>query len=99
MTQEKLLSVRNLSLEITHRGVEVVKKVSFDLEPGEIFGIVGESGSGKSLATRALISLLPPAIRKTGGDVTYKGRDVTSRARPICAACAVPKSGWCFRSR
>ena len=78
MTQEKLLSVRNLSLEITHRGVEVVKNVSFDLEPGEIFGIVGESGSGKSLATRALISLLPPAIRKTGGDVTYKGRDVTA---------------------
>ena len=78
MTQEKLLSVRNLSLEITHRGVEVVKNVSFDLEPGEIFGIVGESGSGKSLATRALISLLPPAIRKTGGVVTYKGRDVSS---------------------
>ncbi len=77
MTQEKLLSVRNLSLEIAHRGIDVVKNVSFDLEPGEIFGIVGESGSGKSLATRALISLLPPAILKTGGDVTYKGRDIT----------------------
>lgn len=76
MTQERLLSVRDLSLEVAQRGVEVVKKVSFDIEPGEIFGIVGESGSGKSLATRAIISLLPPAIKVTGGQVTFKGRDV-----------------------
>ena len=78
MTQERLLSVRDLSLQVVHRGVEVVKKVSFDIEPGEIFGIVGESGSGKSLATRAIISLLPPAIKVTGGQVTFKGRDVLS---------------------
>jgi peptide/nickel transport system ATP-binding protein len=78
MTQERLLSVRDLSLVVTQRGVEVVKKVSFDIEPGEIFGIVGESGSGKSLATRAIISLLPPAITVTGGQVTFKGRDVLS---------------------
>jgi peptide/nickel transport system ATP-binding protein len=78
MTQERLLSVRDLSLEVAQRGVKVVKKVSFDIEPGEIFGIVGESGSGKSLATRAIISLLPPAIKVTGGQVTFKGRDVLS---------------------
>ncbi|WP_426124223.1 ABC transporter ATP-binding protein [Pararhizobium sp. PWRC1-1] len=78
MTQERLLSVRDLSLKVAQRGVEVVKKVSFDIEPGEIFGIVGESGSGKSLATRAIISLLPPAIKVTGGQVTFKGRDVLS---------------------
>ena len=76
MTKESLLSVRGLSLQVAHRGVEVVREVSFDIEAGEIFGIVGESGSGKTLATRALISLLPPAIRVTGGSVTYKGRDV-----------------------
>ena len=76
MTKASLLSVRGLSLQVAHRGVEVVREVSFDIEAGEIFGIVGESGSGKTLATRALISLLPPAIRVTGGSVTYKGRDV-----------------------
>ncbi len=78
MTQERLLSVRDLSLVVAQRGVEVVRKVSLDIEPGEIFGIVGESGSGKSLATRAIISLLPPAIKVTGGQVTFKGRDVLS---------------------
>ncbi|MBP1862216.1 ABC transporter ATP-binding protein [Rhizobium herbae] len=97
MTQEKLLSVRNLSLEITHRGFNVVKDVSFDLEPGEIFGIVGESGSGKSLATRALISLLPPAIRKTGGQVIYKGRDITSMSEADLRAMRGAEVGLVFQ--
>ncbi len=80
MTKETLdnalLSVTGLALEVAHTGLEVVRGISFDIAPGEIFGIVGESGSGKTLATRALISLLPPAIKVTGGSVRYKGRDV-----------------------
>ncbi|ENN85378.1 ABC transporter, nucleotide binding protein/ATPase protein [Rhizobium freirei PRF 81] len=71
-----LLSVRGLSLEVVRSGHRVVKDVSFDIAAGEIFGIVGESGSGKTLATRALISLLPQAIGVAGGAATYKGRDV-----------------------
>ncbi len=78
MTNESLITVRDLSLEVAGTGHQVVKGISFDIAPGEIFGIVGESGSGKTLATRALISLLPPAIRVTGGSVTYKGKDVMS---------------------
>ncbi|MGG6896652.1 MULTISPECIES: ABC transporter ATP-binding protein [Rhizobium] len=73
-----LLSVRDLSLEVVRSGHRVVKDVSFDIAAGEIFGIVGESGSGKTLATRALISLLPQAIGVVSGSVTYKGRDVLS---------------------
>jgi peptide/nickel transport system ATP-binding protein len=76
MTMDKLLTVCGLSLEVARTGQQVVKSVSFDLAPGEIFGIVGESGSGKTLATRALISLLPPTIKVAGGSVSYKGRDV-----------------------
>ncbi|MBN8954336.1 MULTISPECIES: ABC transporter ATP-binding protein [unclassified Rhizobium] len=75
-TGDTLLSVRGLSLEVARSGHRVVKDVSFDIAAGEIFGIVGESGSGKTLATRALISLLPQAIGVVGGSVIYKGRDV-----------------------
>ena len=71
-----LLSVRGLSLAVAGSGRQVVKDVSFDIAPGEIFGIVGESGSGKTLATRSLIRLLPQAITVTSGLVQYKGRDV-----------------------
>ncbi|MBN8931700.1 MAG: ATP-binding cassette domain-containing protein, partial [Rhizobium pusense] len=78
MTDNTLLTVRGLSLEVARTGHRVVKDVSFDIAAGEIFGIVGESGSGKTLATRALISLLPPAIAVTGGSIVYKGQDVMS---------------------
>jgi peptide/nickel transport system ATP-binding protein len=78
MTDNTLLAVRGLSLAVGRTGYQVVKDVSFDIAPGEIFGIVGESGSGKTLATRALISLLPTAIAVTGGSVTYKGQEVLS---------------------
>lgn len=86
MTEQNLISVRDLSLQVSHTGIEVVKKVSFDIKPGEIFGIVGESGSGKTLATRALISLLPPVVKATGGTILYKGRDtLTMTARDLRA--------------
>ncbi|CAK7260257.1 MULTISPECIES: ABC transporter ATP-binding protein [unclassified Shinella] len=76
MTTDTLLTVRDLSLQVAGTGREVVQSIAFDIAPGEIFGIVGESGSGKTLATRALIALLPPAIRVKGGSMRYKGRDV-----------------------
>ncbi|WP_439616749.1 ABC transporter ATP-binding protein [Shinella sp.] len=76
MTVDTLLTVRGLTLEVARSGHKVVNDISFDIAAGEIFGIVGESGSGKTLATRAIISLLPPAIKVVGGAVRYKGRDV-----------------------
>ena len=80
--------------------LEVVKNVSFDVAPGEIFGIVGESGSGKTLATRAIIALLPPAIKVTGGQVTLQGtRRAVNERRRSCAICAARKSAWSSRSR
>lgn len=52
-----LLEVRGLSVDIAgHAGVaQVVRDVSFSLEPGQALGIVGESGSGKSMTALALM--------------------------------------------
>ena len=56
--------------------VHAVDGVSFDLYPGETFGIVGESGSGKSVTCRSLIGLLPSPPAKTRGVVSYQGRNL-----------------------
>ena len=49
---------------------QAVKKLSFDLYPGETLGLVGESGCGKSTLARALLFLDPP----TSGSVFFEGK-------------------------
>ncbi|MEM9477691.1 MAG: ABC transporter ATP-binding protein [Pseudomonadota bacterium] len=56
-----------------------VDDVSFDIRPGEVFGLVGESGSGKSTVAR-VISGIESA---SGGHVLYRGTDVTSGSKGV----------------
>ncbi|GMB79634.1 ABC transporter ATP-binding protein [Shinella zoogloeoides] len=73
-----VLSVRSLDVSLP-RNMErshAVKGVSLDLRQGEILCIVGESGSGKSVTASTVMGLLPPAMKATGGEILYKGRDL-----------------------
>ncbi len=57
--------------------VKAVDGISFEVRPGETFGIIGESGSGKTTLGRALVSLIQPSE----GAVLHHGIDPQSLSR------------------
>jgi len=76
---KSVLSVRNLSIDYVgaETDLHAVKNVSFDIGPGEFFGLAGESGCGKSTIAFAISRLHgPPALIRSGSQILVNGRDV-----------------------
>jgi peptide/nickel transport system permease protein len=69
------------ALSVRHEGAPkpVVDDVSFEIRPGEIFGLAGESGSGKSTIAHALLRLLPDGAT-VDGELQVAGVDVQALA-------------------
>ena len=55
-----------------HEVLRAVDGISFDLAPGETFGLVGESGSGKSTTARAILGL----VTVTSGEIRLEGKRI-----------------------
>src|SRR5437763_7858549 len=60
-------------------GIEAVKGIDFDVEPGEVFGLLGPNGAGKSTT----IGMLTTTIEPSAGKARLAGYDVA--AEPIAA--------------
>ncbi|WP_353152579.1 ABC transporter ATP-binding protein [Pollutimonas bauzanensis] len=73
-----LLDIENLRIEFSSRrgNVVAIQGVSLALEKGEILGVVGESGAGKSTIGNAVIGLLEPPGKMTGGQVLLNGERI-----------------------
>ncbi|NAY90271.1 MAG: ATP-binding cassette domain-containing protein [Desulfurococcales archaeon] len=68
------------SLEITYMAlggrIKAVDGISFSLEQGEWMTVVGESGSGKSTLAYAIMRLVPPPGKITGGKIVFDGMNL-----------------------
>ncbi len=62
------------------RGIDrpVLRNVSFQVMPGEAYGLVGESGCGKSTAAYAAMRYLPRNGKITSGKISFEGRDLVA---------------------
>jgi len=50
------ISIHNINISIG--GSEILKEISFNINPGEQWGLIGESGSGKSMLAKAIAGKL-----------------------------------------
>jgi peptide/nickel transport system ATP-binding protein len=95
-----LLSVEGLTVDFdtAHGGVRALHGVSFDLHKGEALGIVGESGSGKTVACRALLRLLSPNARITGGSIRLGGSDVLAMSEAALTRLRGERAAMIFQN-
>jgi fluoroquinolone transport system ATP-binding protein len=65
-----MIHVENLRFTYPGNREETLRGLTFQIDPGEIFGFLGPSGAGKSTTQKILIGLL----RGFSGSVTVRGR-------------------------
>ncbi|WP_448006218.1 ABC transporter ATP-binding protein [Agromyces bauzanensis] len=68
------LSLHDVSLHFG--GVKVLQEVSFDVEPGVIFGLVGPNGAGKT----SLFNCISGHYKPSSGSITIDGNEVVGLA-------------------
>jgi len=80
-----LLDVSDLSVEFLMRRqrLQALDRISFTVEAGEVLGFVGESGAGKSLTGAAIMGLLEPPGRITGGQISLAGQRIDGKAETV----------------
>ncbi|MBC7357630.1 MAG: type I secretion system permease/ATPase [Desulfacinum sp.] len=76
-TPQGRVSVQQVGLRIGSR--EILKGVSFQMDPGEVVAVIGPSGAGKSTLCRVLLGIYPA----TSGKVTLDGADINQWDRDL----------------
>src|SRR6476469_10008623 len=71
MTEAPALDVVELRKTYAN-GVEALKGVSLDVQPGDFFALLGPNGAGKS----TLIGIVSSLVNKSAGDVRIFGVDI-----------------------
>ncbi|TJW20505.1 MAG: ABC transporter ATP-binding protein [Mesorhizobium sp.] len=79
-SETPLLAVRDLRIEFRGKAetIVAVPKLSFEVKPGESFGLVGESGCGKSTTAMAIMGYLGATGVVAGGSIRFEGEELVN---------------------
>ncbi|MDO5457040.1 MAG: ABC transporter ATP-binding protein [Atopococcus tabaci] len=76
-----MLEIKDVS--VRYGVIEAIKRVSFEVNEGEIVTLIGANGAGKTTILKTISGLL----RSSNGSITFKGRNITKAdARTIVKA-------------
>jgi ABC-type dipeptide/oligopeptide/nickel transport system ATPase component len=89
------LIIDGLSLEI--EGNPVLRDISLSVNRGEMLAFAGASGSGKSMTALAVMGLLPPGAKITGGRILLNDEDLLTKRREELRRIRGEKIGMIFQ--
>jgi branched-chain amino acid transport system ATP-binding protein len=84
--REPILRVRDLSR--VFGGLVAVNDVSFDVYPGEIYGLIGPNGAGKTTVINMLSGLLPASA----GSIEFRGKRIDMLPAHRIAALGIART-------
>jgi ABC-type dipeptide/oligopeptide/nickel transport system ATPase component len=75
-----LLSAKNLTIASATR--QIVKNISFEIDPHETLALVGESGSGKTLTAQSIVRLFnSPDLYISEGSITFCDQEIVTKSQ------------------
>lgn len=92
-----LIEARDLEVEFaTPAGApaRALRGLTTSVGPGEIVAWVGESGCGKTTLAKACLGLLPATARIAGGELTWRGRDLSKMSEAQLCAIRGAELAW-----
>ena len=94
-----MLEVRDLRVGLRRGDAEVpvLDGVSLSVAAGECVAVVGESGAGKTVLALAVMALLPPGMRVTGGSIRVAGTEVVGASDDVVRAVRGGTVGMVFQ--
>jgi ABC-2 type transport system ATP-binding protein len=93
MASAPLIEARALGRR--HGSRTVLQDVSFDVGPGEVFGVVGPDGAGKTTLLQMLAAILRPSF----GTCRVLGEDIVRRATRVQARVGYMSQGFSLYDR
>ena len=89
-TSHQFLTVHHLTVH--YRGVEALRDISLDVQPGRLTGIIGPNGAGKSTLMKAMLGLVPVV----SGSVMYEGKLLSQQRQRVAYVPQRSQIDWTY---